>query len=101
MGNTIIRVCSQPAEQSRSHPRGRQVLWNGNPVNTEQLEQYSALVASLTPQSFTILEIDSDVDCERVKVVRRMIDEKAKCRSGGLCGEGSGQWTTTYNPRQR
>ena len=77
------------------------VLWNGSPVSDEQIAEYITLVASMKPQSFTILSVEPGVDCKRVKMVRQIIDVGANCRRGGLCGEGAGRWATSWNPRQQ
>ena len=77
------------------------VLWNGSPVRDEQIVEYTALIREVLPQPFTVLAIDAGVDCGRVKVVRKIIDEGVKCSAGAFCGEGAGPWTTTWDPRQR
>lgn len=93
-------VVTQPINRIHLRVDGT-VLWNGSRVRDQDIAKYTALVAQMTPQSFTALAVDPGVDCERVKIVRQIIDAGANCRRRGLCGEGAGRWATSWNPRQQ
>ena len=66
--------------------------WNGFPVSESVIAQLAHQATTLNPRPITILEIDAGVDCGRVRVIRNLIDQQAKCQEipGRLCGEGKG-----------
>jgi hypothetical protein len=70
--------------------------WNGKTITEDQLAGYSAILPTMNPLPFTILEIEHGASCAVVQKTRETIDIRAKCmESGGSrCGEGAGPWAT-------
>ena len=66
--------------------------WNGSPASPTIVAQLAHQTTSMNPRPFTILKIEDGADCGRVRVVRNLIDQQAKCQEipGRLCGEGLG-----------
>jgi len=70
------------------------VLWNGEPVNTEQLRSYLSTVPTMNPVPATALTVDPEADCSVVDAIRREMDQRLQCRTSNRCGEGRGEWLT-------
>jgi hypothetical protein len=69
--------------------------WNGKTITGEQLAEYSAVLPTMSPIPFTILDVEAGAPCGVVIETRRTIDEQAKCRAmpeASRCGEGPEPW---------
>jgi hypothetical protein len=69
--------------------------WNGSRASQAEVAQLSQRITTMSPRPFTIVEVEDGADCGRVSVIRKLIDQQAKCRefpSGyyPICGEGKG-----------
>jgi len=70
--------------------------WNGRTITSDQLGEYSAIVPTMNPIPFTILDIEAGAPCGVVTNTRRVIEVKAKCGAmpeASKCGEGAGPWS--------
>jgi hypothetical protein len=71
------------------------IKWNGQPITSAQLAEYSAIVPEMNPVPFMILDIEPGTPCQFVIETRQLIDQKAKCRETpqwSACGEGPEPW---------
>ena len=78
--------------------RDGSLIWNGSSVNEGHVAEYMGLVGSMKPQAFTILDIENGAPCERVNLVRKIVEDGANCRGTGTCGEGHGSWPNSWSP---
>ena len=65
------------------------VTWNGVVVTDPELGVYLDQSRSMNPLPFVILSAQADAPCDRVQVVRRLMDQRY-CNLRWVCGEGSG-----------
>jgi hypothetical protein len=76
--------------------RDGSLIWNGERVSEVRLAQYSHQSSKLNPRPFIIFQVENGAACSRVRVIRNLIDQQAKCQEqgyAGLCGEGPDSWT--------
>ena len=73
--------------------RDGSLMWNGERISEARLATYSHASSELNPRPFIILQIDPGTDCGRVRVIRNLVDEQAKCQEyPRLCSEGPDPW---------
>jgi hypothetical protein len=73
--------------------RGR-LTWNGVAIERETLHKYLALLATMVPPLFTVIEAAPDADCELLEAVRADVAAALPCDMG-VCGEGLGNPPST------
>ena len=62
-------------------------------ISDDTLRRHMTMVSKLNPEPQLILEIAPNAPCNRVRVVRRIIDSAPLCKESGLCSEGA-DWQT-------
>lgn len=73
------------------------IRWNGVPIDRDTLGQYLALVRTMRPLPFTILQPAPNVDCAFLRAVRDDIAAALPC-AAGACGEWAAAWTEPLPP---
>lgn len=68
--------------------RGREILWNGHPINEPTFSRYVRETATMNPIPFYIFDPGKASDCSFAQHVRDTIDQEMHCRDGG-CWQGS------------
>jgi hypothetical protein len=70
---------------------GAKLTWNRVAIDDATLRKYVALSASMNPSGFVVLDATGADSCRTATKVRDEIDSYGKCRSDGLCGQGSAE----------
>jgi len=56
--------------------------WNGTPISADNVREYLAMTAQMSPQPVFLLIVSPLADCHEVDTYRRMATDVLKCGSG-------------------
>jgi hypothetical protein len=68
--------------------KGRQITWNGRPIDQTTLDEYLREVTNMNPRPFMIFDPGAAPDCAFASRVQGEISEALPCRQGA-CWRGS------------
>lgn len=70
---------------------GSELTWNGVSIDNAVLRKYSAQSAQLNPAAYVVLDATGADSCLTAVKIRDEIDVYGRCRSDGVCGQGSAE----------
>lgn len=70
---------------------GTELTWNGVPIDDTMLQKYSSESARMNPAALLVLDATGADSCLTATKIRDEIDIFGKCRSDGVCGQGSAE----------
>lgn len=65
------------------------VKWNNVNINDRKFIELMNILYNLDPYPFVLFNYDKNVDCSRLKFIRKEMEENLDCAKG-RCGEGVG-----------
>lgn len=77
------------------------ILWSRNSISDAQLQNYMDELSSLNPVPQVVLEFSPSVPCERVRIIRSLMDATPVCQNRyARCSEGVNwkAWPITGGP---
>jgi hypothetical protein len=68
---------------------GKQVFWDGQPVDARELERRLTLAPRLNPVDHVLFDPAGAANCHEAERVRDEINRRGDCQGQGLCGQGT------------